>query len=195
MPEEKDRPKGGDNTKDDNARANGSGGTIDMKSSEKGLTATEKLYVTEIAKGLGTTARHLIANLLNPGAMPTISYPEETRRIPESFRGRHRLTKRPDGTPKCVACFLCATACPADCIYIEAGEYTDRPYEKYPERYEIDILRCVFCGLCVEACPCDAIRMDTGLYDLCDGDRERLVYGKEFLLEGEAAREDGEDGR
>lgn len=155
---------------------------MDDKKNKKDLGPVQNLYITEIAKGLGITARHLIYNLLNRDKMPTISYPEEKRAIPDNFRGRHRLMKRPDGTPRCVACFLCSTACPADCIRIEAGEYKDDPKEKYPEKYEIDILRCVFCGLCVEACPCDAIRMDTGLYDLGDYTRDRLIYDKEFLM-------------
>jgi len=155
---------------------------MEDKNKNKDLSPLQDLYITEIAKGLGITAKHLIYNLLNRDKMPTISYPEEKRAIPDTFRGRHRLMKRDDGTPKCVACFLCSTACPADCILIEAAEYEEGPYEKYPARYEIDILRCVFCGLCVEACPCDAIRMDTGLYDLCDYTRDKLIYDKDFLM-------------
>lgn len=147
------------------------------------LTFLERLYFVEIIKGLAVTIRHFLHNLFNFSKLPTIDYPEKKRRIPSTFRGRHRLTRRPDGTPRCVACFLCATACPANCIYIEAGEYADgNPNEKYPARYEIDMLRCVFCGLCVEACPCDAIRMDTGEYDLADYSREELIFKKERLM-------------
>ncbi len=146
------------------------------------LTFLERLYFIEIFKGLAVTIKHFLYNFFNFSKLPTIDYPDKKRKIPASFRGRHRLTLRPDGTTRCVACFLCSTACPADCIYIEAGEYSDgNPNEKYPLRYEIDMLRCVFCGLCVEACPCDAIRMDTGLYDLADYSREDLIFTKEKL--------------
>lgn len=147
------------------------------------LTFLERLYFVEIIRGLAVTIRHFLYNLFNFSKLPTIEYPEKKREIPAAFRGRHRLTKRPDGSPRCVACFLCATACPANCIHIEAGEYKDgNPNEKYPVRYEIDMLRCVFCGLCVEACPCDAIRMDTGEYDLADYKREDLIFTKEKLM-------------
>lgn len=149
------------------------------------LNFLERLYFVEIIKGLAVTIRHFLYNLFNFSKLPTIDYPDKKRKIPASFRGRHRLTLRPDGTTRCVACFLCSTACPADCIHIEAGEYNDgNPNEKYPVRYEIDMLRCVFCGLCVEACPCDAIRMDTGLYDLADYSREDLIFTKEKLTAG-----------
>ncbi|MEZ7891493.1 MAG: NADH-quinone oxidoreductase subunit I [Candidatus Wallbacteria bacterium] len=146
------------------------------------LNLLENTYIFEIIKGLSVTIRHFIKNIFNIKGLPTITYPETRRPLPENYRGRHRLTKREDGTPRCVACFLCATACPADCIHIEAAEYENNPHEKYPARYDIDILRCVFCGLCVEACPCDAIRMDTGKYDLCDYTRKSLIYDKEFLM-------------
>src|SRR5207245_525832 len=84
-----------------------------------------------------------------------ISYPDERKPYPPSYRGMHRLVPRVDGTPRCVACYMCATACPAQCIYIEAGEYEDQAIEKYPVRFEIDELRCIVCGFCVEACPKD----------------------------------------
>jgi len=93
--------------------------------------------------------------------LPTVPYPEIKPEIPRDYRAKHRLMLRPDGTPRCVACFMCATACPAHCIYIEAAPSEDGRIEKRAVRFDIDHLVCVFCGLCVEACPVDAIRMDT----------------------------------
>lgn len=125
----------------------------------------ERLYIPEVIRGMGITIRHLVRNLLdlrhNRVGM-TYQYPEKPRPLPPTFRGEHRLMHRPDGTPRCVACNCCATACPADCIHITAADTGHDGVEKYPIRFDIDILQCVFCGMCVEACPCDAIRMDTG---------------------------------
>jgi NADH-quinone oxidoreductase subunit I len=158
-------------------------------------------YVPEIAKGLALTARHFVQNTkewalgqrrdpvsesIDEG-ITTISYPEQRRPYPERFRGMHRLTQRDDGSPRCVACLCCSTACPAQCIYIEAGEYPEgdprRGYERYPVRFVIDELRCIFCGFCVEACPCDAIRMDTGMHAAPYDSRAQFIFERDKLLE------------
>jgi len=142
----------------------------------------ESAYFVEICKGLVVTGRHLLRNLRHTRAMPTIQYPEQKREYSPRFRGRHRLMKREDGSPRCVACMMCSTVCPADCIAIVAGEHPDPAIEKFPKSFTIDLLRCVYCGLCEEACPCDAIRMDTGIYEIAAACRERFVVDKEFLL-------------
>ena len=147
------------------------------------MSFPESLYLLEIVKGLGVTIGHLLHNVVRQEGIKTIEYPEVRREMPPRFRGKHRLMKRPDGTPRCVACYCCATACPAKCITIVAGESPDPAVEKYPVRFDIDMLRCVFCGLCVEACPCDAIRMDTGWFTPPDDTREKLIFTIDTLLE------------
>ena len=149
----------------------------------KRRTFRESIYVWEIIRGLVITMRHLIRNILHMDAMPTMQYPEQRRVYSSRFRGRHRLMKREDGSPRCVACQMCSTVCPADCITIDAGEHPDPTIEKFPTRFDIDLLRCVYCGLCEEACPCDAIRMDTGIYEIVADDRKKFVVDKEFLLD------------
>src|SRR5689334_25156857 len=108
--------------------------------------------------GMGLTLTRMKDNLTGK-VSPTISYPEERRTYSDRYRGAHILTAREDGSPRCVACYMCATACPADCIYIEPKEVADPLIEKQAARFEIDMLRCVFCGFCVDACPEEAIIM------------------------------------
>jgi NADH-quinone oxidoreductase subunit I len=111
----------------------------------------------------------------------TIEFPEKKRHTSGRYRGIHVLTAREDGTPKCVACYLCATACPAECIYIEAGERPEKTIEKYPTRFEIDLLRCVYCGFCVDACPEEAILMSRE-NDLVGTTREELIIDRDRLM-------------
>lgn len=152
-------------------------------------TFAEQAYIPEIVKGLGVTMRHFFKNTFSRRAnseIVTIAYPEEKRVYPERFRGVHRLTHRADSSPRCVACLCCSTACPAQCIHIEAGEYDAgdprRGYERFPRVFVIDELRCIFCGYCVEACPCDAIRMDTGVHMPASTRREHFIFDKDMLM-------------
>ncbi|MCB9666936.1 MAG: NADH-quinone oxidoreductase subunit I [Myxococcales bacterium] len=154
-----------------------------------GRSLSEQAYIPEVAKGLALTMHRFFKNTFSArdsGDIDTIHYPEETRQYPERFRGVHRLTHREDGSPRCVACLCCSTACPAQCIYIEAAEYPpDDPrfgYERYPKAFVIDELRCIFCGYCVEACPCDAIRMDTGMHVPPSTERAHFIFDKEMLM-------------
>jgi NADH-quinone oxidoreductase subunit I len=115
------------------------------------------------------------------GRASTIQYPEQKRPVSARYRGVHILTAREDGTPKCVACYMCATVCPAECIYIEAGERPEKTIEKYPTRFEIDLLRCVYCGFCVDACPEEAIIMSRE-NDLVGTSRADLVIDRDRLM-------------
>jgi NADH-quinone oxidoreductase chain I len=114
--------------------------------------------------------------------LATIQFPEEKRKTSGRYRGIHILTQREDGTPKCVACYMCATVCPAECIYIEAGERPERTIEKYPTRFEIDLLRCVYCGFCVDACPEEAILMSRE-NDLVGETRAELIMDRDRLMD------------
>jgi NADH-quinone oxidoreductase chain I len=143
-------------------------------------TLAERLYLPLLA-GMAITIRHFLKNVFSRKSRLTIEYPEQRREYSHRFRGHHILTTRPDGSVRCVACFLCATACPADCIHIEAGEQPDVNIEKYPVVYEIDMLRCVFCGYCVDACPEEAIIMSNN-YDLAYFSRAQSIVGKADLM-------------
>ncbi len=144
------------------------------------MSLGERLYLPLLA-GMTVTLRHFFQNIFRTRERVTIQYPEERRDYSHRYRGHHILTTRPDGSVRCVACFLCATACPADCIHIEAGEHHDVNVEKYPVVYEIDMLRCVFCGYCVDACPEEAIIMSNN-YDMAFYSRSQSIVGKEDLM-------------
>lgn len=122
------------------------------------IIEVEKKSIVSSVKGLAVTIGNFTTNVFKKDR-PTIEYPEEKREYSERVRGVHILTKRDDGGTKCVACYLCATICPAQCITIVAQEHPDDSIEKRPESFEIDMLRCVFCGYCVDACPEEAIIM------------------------------------
>ncbi len=146
----------------------------------------DRVYILEILRGLGITVRHLAGNLARLGKGEvgiTYQYPESPKPISDVWKGEHRLMLREDGRPRCVACQCCSTACPADCITIVAGEYDSGEVEKYPVKFDIDILQCVFCGLCVEACPCDAIRMDTGKFPEACYEGPAHVLHIDYLLD------------
>lgn len=135
---------------------------------------------TTLAKGLSVTFRNLWRK---PTTEP---YPEGPANLQARYRGIHVLHRDEQGLEKCVGCFLCAAACPAQCIYIEAAENTDATRisagERYAKAYNIDYSRCIFCGYCVEACPTDAITHGHG-FELATYDINALVYRKEQLLE------------
>ncbi|MBS1190415.1 MAG: dehydrogenase subunit [Rhodocyclaceae bacterium] len=125
---------------------------------------------------LATLGRYLLHSF-RPRA--TIQYPEERPAIPPRWRGRIVLTRDPDGGERCVACYLCAVACPVDCIALQATE--DEHGRRYPAFFRINFSRCIFCGYCEEACPTDAIQL-TADFEMSEYRRTNLVYEKEHLL-------------
>ncbi len=132
-----------------------------------------------IAKGLSITLKEFLS--------PTITenYPDEPPKLQPRYRGMHVLQRDENGLEKCVACFLCAVACPSNCIYIEAAENTDAVRisggERYAKVYNIDYNRCIFCGYCVEACPTDAITHGHG-FEAASYNTSTLIYRKEQML-------------
>lgn len=141
--------------------------------------------VREILRGSVITSRHFLVNMARHAARllglrtkargaVTIQYPEETKPLARRHRSLHRLVIEPDGRPRCVACLLCVTVCPSECLTVEAAEIADPEVQKRPARFVVDLDRCCFCGFCVEACPADAIRMDTGEVRLAARTRDEL---------------------
>lgn len=157
------------------------------------MTWWENSYFPEIFKGVLITSKHFWKNagihfLHSLGffkavrAGVTYFYPEEKRPTASRLRTRHRLTKREDGSPRCVACMMCETVCPANCIYIVAEQHPDPKIEKRPASFDINLGKCVYCGFCVEACPEDAIRMDTQILDIAALSRDGLKLDMQELL-------------
>ena len=132
-----------------------------------------------IAKGMSVTLKEM----MSPSV--TENYPDEPPKLEERYRGVHVLQRDENGLEKCVACFLCAAACPSNCIYIEAAENTDTVRisggERYAKVYNIDYNRCIFCGYCVEACPTDAITHGHD-FEIASYNVSTLIYRKDRLL-------------
>lgn len=155
-------------------------------------TLEVQIYLWEVWKGLVVTYRHFFVNMTRhvlyllrlskiPGAV-TIQYPDVPAWLGRRARTRHRLLKRADGTPRCTACMMCETICPAKCIRIVAEDSPDVMVEKRAKSFDIDLGMCVFCGYCVEACPVDAIHMDANQVEISSYDRKSMIWGIKELL-------------
>ena len=140
----------------------------------KDLSFGEKIYIPEIVKGMSLTLKTMFKPKF------TMEYPEEKFIPPASYRGRPVLVQEETGEERCVACGLCSRVCPALAIEVQAAE-TDREKERYPIKFEINMLRCIFCGFCEEVCPEEAIVMSKD-YELAFTNREDAIYGKDKLL-------------
>ena len=146
----------------------------------KPMNLLEKIYLPAVLKGMAITFSHLFKK------RPTINYPEQKRPFSQVFRGLHILNRDEEGRERCTACGLCAVACPAEAITMEAAERQpgeEHLYreEKYAAKYEINMLRCIFCGFCEEACPKDAIYL-TQTFAPANYGRKGFIYKKEDLL-------------
>ena len=159
----------------------------------KELSFWDKTYLPGIALGLWITQRHFFRNMFfhimhlfglykNVSAAVTFQFREESRPLSRRARTRHRLMKREDGSPRCVACMMCETICPARCIDIVASEHPDPNIEKVAASFDLDLGKCVYCGFCVEVCPEDAIRMDTQIHDISGFSRQDMMLDIEELL-------------
>ena len=157
------------------------------------LSFWDNTYLPSLFLGLWITSRHFFKNLLihalhtvglfrHVRGSVTFQYPEEQRPLSKRTRTRHRLTQREDGSPRCVACMMCETVCPARCINIVATEHPDPNIEKMPKSFDLDLGMCVYCGYCVEVCPEDAIRMDTQILDTAAYSRAQMKLDMNELL-------------
>ncbi len=154
--------------------------TVRTTSTER-LSFWEKLYLPEIAKGLGLTLKQMFQPKF------TREYPEERFEPVASYRGRPVLVQEEYGE-RCVACGLCSRVCPAIAIEVQAAE-TTMDKERYPVLFEINMLRCIFCGFCEEVCPEEAIVMSKD-YELVFSRPEDAIFGKDKLLVPASALQD-----
>jgi NADH-quinone oxidoreductase subunit I len=133
-----------------------------------------------VLRSFTTTFKHVLEDPV------TIQYPEQAKPFRERYKGRHHLRRYENGLEKCIGCSLCAAACPADAIWVEAAENTDEerysPGERYAKTYEINMIRCIFCGYCEDACPTQAIELGHE-HQLSFTNRRDAIFTKDMLID------------
>jgi NADH-quinone oxidoreductase subunit I len=135
-------------------------------------------YIRATLKGMALTFRHMMKSA-GDRTDKVIQYPDTKRPLSPRWRGTHVMETHEDGRPKCVACGLCPTICPSNCIKLVPGE--DDQGNRYPIVYEIDEFRCIFCGMCQEVCPVEAIHVGQH-YENAEYTRSNFVYDLNRLM-------------
>ena len=148
-----------------------------MKVKRPELTFLKKIFFVDLIKGLFLTFSYQ-----RPSLNYTEQYPKVRPKVAERFRGAPRLNNDPDtGETLCIACNLCALACPEHCI--EVGWERDGKGKKVLTEYTFDISRCMFCGLCEDACPTPCLEL-TQDFELSLYDRRDMKWDRQKLEEG-----------
>ena len=160
------------------------------------LTFSERIYLGTVVKGLAQTLKHFfgvmrdVFHWKDKKTAITMQYPEERWDFKDNFRGAPALVRDQNGREKCVSCQICEFVCPPKAITMWPAEFeADNKIEKYPERFEIDMLRCIYCGYCEEACPEEAIFLVKEA-ELVHNTKQAFVHDKDKLYELGGIRED-----
>jgi NADH-quinone oxidoreductase subunit I len=142
-----------------------------------------KIFLVDLIQGLGVTFRYQ-----RPKYICTEQYPAERPKIGERYRGAPRLNTNPEtGDTLCIACNLCALACPESLIVV-SSERNEATKRKELTTFSYDTSRCMFCGLCEDACPVDCLEL-TQDFELATYTREGQIWDRKMLEEGPHPRE------
>jgi NADH-quinone oxidoreductase subunit I len=151
------------------------------------LSLLERSYFPALLGGLFITIKHF-TNMVFGKTKVTMQYPEQKwdSAMPDWYRGAPTLVTDEHGRERCVACQLCEFICPPRAITIKPGELpADNKWakvEKYPKKFDIDMIRCIYCGLCEEVCPEQAIFLRKD-YSITGLSRSEMVHDKAKLYE------------